>query len=90
MPELKKKEYKLEFTELDLNPGSRVILFAVKRRSNSRVGRTVVSVSTGCPGKCCEDEITVSQFVTAGSLDGLPGRISPCHHAGNYFSWTRQ
>lgn len=90
LPVLKKKVYKHEFTELDPNPGSRVKLFAIKRRPNSRVGRAVVSVSTGCPGKCCEDEITVSQFVTAGSLGGLPGRISQCHHAGNYFSWTRQ
>lgn len=75
---LKKNVYKREFTELDPNPGPRVVLFAIKRRSNSRVGRTVVSGSTGCPGKCCEDEITVSQFVTAGSLGGLPARISLC------------
>lgn len=82
--------YKREFTELDPNPGHRVTLFAIKRRCNRRVGSTVVSVSTGCPGKCCEDEITVSQFVTAGSRSGLPGGISQCHHAGNYLSWTRQ
>jgi hypothetical protein len=87
---LKKDVYKLEFTELDPIPWPRVKMLAIKRQSDSRVGRTVVSVSTGCPGKCCEDEITVSQFVTAGSPGGLLGRISQCHHAGNYFSWTRQ
>lgn len=77
------------FTELDPKPGPRVTLFAIKLLSGSHVGRAVVSASTGCPGKCCKDEITVSQFVTAGSQSGLLGRISPCHQAGNYFSWTR-
>ena len=83
---LLKNVCKRVFTELDPNTGPRVTLFATKRRSSSRVGRAVVSASTGCPGKCCEDEITVSQFVTAGSQDGMLGRISPYHHAGNYFS----
>ena len=84
-----KNVYKHVLTELEPNPGPRVTLFAIKLLSSSRVVRTVVSASTGCPGKCCEDEITVSQFVTAGSQGDLVGRISPCHQAGKYFSWTR-